>query len=242
MDAMMIEARYSGKSISLSPKVIEHIKTKGYKKVALYASVQFTQVLEEVIKQVESLGAEVISSKPMRTSERYQLLGCISYKSALRLEEEPDAFLYIGDGAFHPRALVLAQKDEESFKEIIRYDPITGSMSIMGREDCDKIFKKYQASLAKILMSKEIGVIITLKPGQQQFKVSRKLRELFPDKNFYFFATEQLDMSQAEDFNFIEAWINTACPRIGFDDAAEMNVAMANLTDVLKLSTQPTKK
>ncbi|MBN1793277.1 diphthamide synthesis protein [Candidatus Woesearchaeota archaeon] len=238
MDTMLIKAKFTGKSISLSPDMLDYVKSKGHKKIALYASVQFTHLLEPILKQLESIGVDVISSKPCRANEKYQMLGCVSYKAALRLEEDPDAFLYIGDGNFHPRALVLAQKDEESFKEIIRYDPVADKVSIMGLEECEPILKKYKGNLTKVLASKCIGVVISVKPGQEQFKVAKKLKDAYPDKEFYFFATETLDPRNLEDFNFVEAWVNTACPRIGFDDAAEMRVSMCNITDVLALSSK----
>jgi 2-(3-amino-3-carboxypropyl)histidine synthase len=236
MDHMLIDAKYLGKQVMLSKEALKHIDENGYKAIALYAAVQFTQLLSVVIEQFESIGVKVISSKPMRANEKYQLLGCTSYKEALRLEKEPDAYLYIGDGAFHPRALVLAQREEKKFKEIIRFDPIQNKMTLMEKADCELIFKKYNASLTKFLMADKVGVLITVKPGQQQFKLAKKLRELFPDKKVYFFAEDTLDYSHLEDFNFIEAWVNSACPRIGFDDAVNTPASMINITDAIKLA------
>ena len=233
---MLIDAKYLGKEVLLNDETLAHIKKKKYRVVALYAAVQFTQLLDLVIKQLEAMDLEVISSKPLRTNEKYQLLGCVSYKEALRLDREPDAFLYVGDGVFHPRALVLAQREEKSFKEIIRFDPVANKMILMGKDDCEQIFRKYNASLTKFLMAKNVGVIITVKPGQQQFKVSRKLRELFPDKDVYFFAEDTVDYSHLEDFNFVDAWVNSACPRIGFDDAVNLPAGMVNITDAIKLA------
>src|SRR5262245_28006152 len=139
MDHMLIDAKFEGKNIRLNEETLDHLKNKGYKVVALYAAVQFTHLLVPDIKQIEDLVIKVISSKPARTNEQYQLLGCITYKEALRLTEEPDAFLYVGDGVFHPRALVLAQREEEHFKEIIRYDPVADKLILMGKEDCEMI-------------------------------------------------------------------------------------------------------
>ena len=236
MDHMLIDAKFEGKSIKLNDDTVQHIKNKGYKVIALYAAVQFTHLLEPIMKQLDELGVKIISSKPARTNEKYQLLGCITYKEALRLEEEPEAFLYVGDGVFHPRALVLAQREEENFKEIIRYDPVADKLILMGKDDCEMIFKKYNASLAKFLMAENIGVLITIKPGQQQFRVSKKLKEVFPDKNIYFFAEDTIDYTHLEDFNFIQSWVNSACPRIGFDDAVNLPIGMINITDAIRLA------
>jgi diphthamide biosynthesis enzyme Dph1/Dph2-like protein len=238
MEHMLIDAKFEGKSILLNHDVITHIKKSKYSIIALYAAVQFTHLLEPVIKQLEDLQVRVVSSKPLRTNEEYQLLGCITYKEALRLNEEPDAFLYVGDGVFHPRALVLAQREDANFKEIIRFDPIADKMTLMNKEDCELIIKKYNSGLAKFLMSNNIGVLITIKPGQQQLKVSKKLREAFPGKNIYYFAQDTLDSSHLEDFNFIDSWVNSACPRIGFDDAVNLSQSMINITDALRLAVK----
>jgi 2-(3-amino-3-carboxypropyl)histidine synthase len=236
MDHMLIEAKYKGKEILLDNEVLAHIKKKGYKRIALYASVQFTHLLNLAIKQLESLEVEVISSKPARANEKYQLLGCATYKEALRLEKEPDAYIYIGDGSFHPKALVLAQREEKKFKEIIIFDPIANRMKLVQKEDCEQIFRKYQGSLTKFLMADRVGVLISVKPGQQQLSISKKLRKLFPDKKIYLFANSTIDYSHLEDFNFIQAWVNSACPRIGFDDAANLPLAMVNITDAIRLA------
>jgi 2-(3-amino-3-carboxypropyl)histidine synthase len=236
MDHMLIDAKYNGKEILLGKGILDHIKKKKYGTIALYASVQFTHLLDLAIRQLESNDITVISSKPARADEMCQLLGCATYKEALRLDKMPDAFLYIGDGMFHPRALVLAQKDEKRFREIIVHDPISNRMKLIGKEDCEQIFRKYHGALTKFLMSERIGVIISVKPGQQQVSISKKMRELFPDKKIYLFADSTIDYSHLEDFNFIQAWVNSACPRIGFDDAANLPLSMINITDAISMA------
>ena len=140
----------------------------------------------------------------------------------------------MGDGIFHPRALVLAQKDNSEFKEVIRYDPTRSQMILMKEDDCNKIFKKYRGSLMKFIASDTIGILITMKPGQQQFNFARKLEEKYPNKKFYYFADNNLDFNQLEGFCFVECWVNTACPRIGFDDSVNLGLALLNITDALE--------
>jgi len=60
----------------------------------------------------------------------------------------------------------------------------------------------------------KVGIIVSLKPGQNNlnlaFKLKEKLKKL--GKEVYLFIFDEV--SNLEDFNFIELWINTACPRI----------------------------
>ena len=71
-------------------------------------------------------------------------------------------------------------------------------------------------------MQKNIGILITVKPGQQHFNPGLKLEDKYKDKRFYYFVDNDLNFSSLENFSFIEFWINTACPRIGFDDAVNL--------------------
>lgn len=232
MDFLFVDAKFREEDIRLNKETLTHCKK--FKVLAVYASVQFVHRINTCLKQLDDAGITVISSKPDRTDVKFQILGCDSQYKSLKLPTEPDAFLYIGDGIFHPRALVLAQKDREEFKEVIRYDPMQDKMLIMGVDDCSKIFKKYKGGLLKFLNATNVGVLVTTKPGQQQFKVSRKLREVYPDKNIYYFAENSFDFSHLEGFNFIDVWVNSACTRIGFDDAAHLKEPMINVNDALE--------
>jgi len=230
MDHMLLEAKYAH-PFKLDKETLDYCKQ--FKVLALYASIQFIHSLEPVLKQLEEIGVKVITSTPDRTNAQYQILGCDAFHSTLKLPEEPDAFLYVGDGVFHPRALVLAQKDRNDFKMVIRYDPLQDKMILMDKDDCKKIFQKYKAGLIKFLQAQNIGIIITVKPGQQQFLFSQKLAVKYPDKKVYYFAENTLDYTHMEDFNFISVWVNSSCPRVGFDDIVNMPVSMINITDAL---------
>jgi len=60
----------------------------------------------------------------------------------------------------------------------------------------------------------KIGIIVSLKPGQNNFYLAHKLKEKLEklNKKVYLFLFDNVE--NLEDFNFIELWINTACPRI----------------------------
>ncbi len=232
MEILFIDAKYKKKDFYLSNETIKYLKK--FKIIAIYSSIQFVEGVEKIIKDLNNNGIEVTSSIPDRASVKYQILGCDCFKQNLKLEKNPEAFLYIGDGLFHPKALSLAQKDELKFKEVISYDPTRKQMIILKEEEHKKIFKKYRGSLMKFIASDNIGILITTKPGQQQFNLAKKLKEKYPKKKFYFFADNDLKFDQLENFNFIECWVNTACPRIGFDDSINLNLPLLNITDALK--------
>lgn len=227
---MLINANYDA-DVKLNEETIKHLSQ--YKVVGLYAAIQFVERLETVIKQLEEAGLTIVSSKPDRTDAKFQILGCDVYKSNYKHEIEPDVFLYIGDGLFHPRALVLVQKDEQKYRDVVIYDPVGDEMRILDEEHGKPILRKYRGGLMKFINAENIGLFVTLKWGQQQFKIGMKLQEKYPKKKVYIFIGDTLERNNLLDFPFVQQWVNTACPRIGFDDNIDSNVTMINITDAL---------
>lgn len=236
MNVLFLDAPYTG-PVELCQETIGYLLKKKYKVVGLYASVQFCNALEKVKQQLQELKIEVITSQADRTHVTSQLLGCDSYHNSLHLSEKQrkavDGYLYIGDGKFHPLALVYAQKDLPitEVKEILCNDPLRNKLSLMEFNDIKTILRKYRASLMKFLTAKNIGILVTVKPGQEHLRASYAVEKKFPEKNFYYFVDDTISFSQLENFPFIDVWVNTACPRIGFDDQEKFVRGVMNLND-----------
>lgn len=228
MKFVFIPAVYKGE-ISLSKELLERIKGKT---IGLYGAVQFNSKFDKIIKQLEDNNVKVKSSKPDRTSSEFQILGCDCYSDSLNLEDV-DAFLYIGDGMFHPKALVLSQRGKE-FKEVISYDPIGGKFIVLTKEDLDKSLMRYKASLMKFLSSDSVGVIVSSKTGQEYLKNAIKLKDSL-DKKCYVFVGDTIDYGDLENFPFVECWVNSACPRIGFDDGEKIGKPIININDAFNV-------
>lgn len=237
MHVLFLEAPYNG-TVELCKDTLNYLKKKNYKTVALYASVQFCNNLDTVKKQLQKANITIITSKPDRTHVQNQLLGCDNYHSSLHLAEKElqqiDTYLYVGDGKFHPLALVYAQKDSKIMKEIVCNDPLSKKMTFMNIDDIKIKLRRYRGSLLRFLSAKNIGVIITVKPGQEHLKPAFFLEKIFLNKKFYYFIDDTIFFSQLENFPFIEMWVNTACPRIGFDDQEQFRKGVINLNDALR--------
>ena len=233
MEILLLDAPYSG-SVELCRETLAYLKKKKCKTVALYASVQFVNNLGAVRKQLTDLKINIITSQADRTHVKGQLLGCDNYHNSLNLGElEFDCYLYVGDGKFHPLALAYTKKDRQELetKEVICNDPLAKRMSLMAVNDIKIILRKYRASLMKFLTAKTVGVIVTIKPGQEQFLTAMALEKRFPNKRFYHFIDNAVSFDQLENFNFVEMWVNTACPRVGFDDQEKFTKGVINLND-----------
>lgn len=237
MDFLFLEAPYAGE-VKLCSETLKYLKKKKYKIIALYASIQFVHNLENVKKQLQKEGVVIITSHAKRTHVSGQLLGCDVFHDSLNLKKEEsakiDAYLYIGDGKFHPYALAYAQKERPELKEVICNDPIHNSMVVVNHTEIKAVLGRYKASLVRFLSSRNVGVVITIKPGQEYLQQSFVLEKQYPEKRFYYFIDDTVSFNQLENFPFINVWVNTACPRIGIDDQKQFRKGVINLSDALR--------
>ena len=202
MKRLFIETKYQGK-LDLLPEVLQKLP----KKLALAMPVQFLDFQSHIKDQLEEAGKEVVLYKSQHGKHSGQILGCDVFK----FEEDFEAFFYIGDGKFHPTALLY-----ENEKEVYCYNPFNDALEVLNPKDLEKINKKLNGQLAKFLVSNKIGVLVTNKSGQNKSKLAEELRIKLEEngKEAFVFLADEINFSQLENFNFIESWINTACPRI----------------------------
>ncbi|MGV8168854.1 MAG: diphthamide synthesis protein [Candidatus Nanoarchaeia archaeon] len=225
MKVVHVEARLKGK-VLLPDAVIEKLPER----LIVFTTIQLMSSLPGILKQLEDKGKKPFTVKTNHTRHDGQILGCNVEHYTDYTNKEFDAFLYVGDGLFHPKA--LAWKNEG--KKVFSYDPFIDKFFEIKPEDVEQIKRKHKAALSKFLVSKKIGVIITTKPGQYFLNKAQKLKTQYPEKEFFFFLDNTYDFNSLEDFPFVEVWVNTACPRIGFDDSIKISKPVINIDDVLK--------
>jgi diphthamide biosynthesis enzyme Dph1/Dph2-like protein len=194
MEVMFIPAKAE---FDLSELDLDKIK---HKKLGLITTVQFVDELPKIKKFLESKGFEAVIGG--------EILGC-RIDAAEKIKDKIDAFLFIGSGHFHPIAMQGL-----------------GKTIYLPSGEVMKEKKKNKAMWVKFLSATHIGIMLSLKPGQSMIKQAEKMKKdlekNYPGKNFYLFLFDTLDTVQMRNFPFIEAWINTACPRIA-DDVKVLN-------------------
>ena len=205
------------------------------KNLGVFSAVQFRNNLDEVFELLKKEGFTSETSKPFRTSIEGQMLGCDSYADSLKLDLSGiDGFIYIGDGYFHPNALLLAQEFEEEIKPVILMNVVQGIIEIIDREHIAKYLKKKKGNMLKFHTSKNIGVFVTSKWGQEYKNSALKLEEMYPEKKFYYFIGDNFMDYEMENFPYVDCFVNTACPRIGQDDIVRHKFPVVNIKDIWK--------
>ena len=206
-------------NVSLPKSLVDKLPGR----VILFTTIQFVSQLDKIKDVLEKNSIEVILIKPRHSSTKGHLLGC----SIEKINKDFDAFLYIGDGLFHPKALVL--KNE---KPVFAYDPFSKKQFFISEEDVQLLKKRRKGALLKFHVSRNIGVLITTKSGQSRFDEAFKLETLFPEKKFFYFLLNTLDPSELENFPFIDLYVNTMCPRIAYDDSGKFEKKVLNIEDL----------
>ncbi len=215
-------------------KKVEDIFGKD-KNLAVFSAVQFRSFIPKVQDILSNKGYTSEISKPDRCSIEGQILGCDSYADNLHMDlSKIDGFVYVGDGYFHPNALLLAQQDEEEIKPVLIINIVQQIIEVIDRSHIEKYLKKRKGNYLKFYTSKIIGVFVTTKWGQEYKESALKLKEIHPDKTFYYFVGDNFADMEMENFPWVECWVNTACPRIGQDDVTRHTKPVVNIKDIWK--------
>jgi len=144
-----------------------------------------------------------------------QILGCSKLKV-----KEGIAIILIGQGRFHALNLALQNK-----RPIIQYS--NGSSTVVGQKEIEQYKEKLKNSLNLFLHAQDMGIIVSTKPGQEQFKRSQELKKIiekkYPEKRVVLFISNNINVHEFENFN-INFWINSACPGLINDSPKLLNI------------------
>lgn len=219
MKIMIAESRYKGK-INLSNLDAGAMPQN----IGIATTVQFLDYIDEIKEFLEKCGKKVFTDK-LRQKYEAQLLGC-DVGSADKIKDKVEAYLYVGTGVFHPLGISL-----NIDKEVFCYDPLDAVLSRIDRKEVERYNRKREYAYLKFLEADEIGILVSLKPGQNNFRKAVALKEELKQKNCYIFAFDTLDFNQVENFPFVQCWVNTACSRI-LDDYDKFPKPLIDLSDV----------
>lgn len=201
------------------------------KRIGIIGTIQTKPTLPKVKEFLESKGHEAFIGG--------QVLGC-DQNAALAINRDCDAFLFYGSGYFHP--VGIAHKFDKICYTLAPGDDKVEAVPPSRYVDIEK---RKKGMLAKFYSSDKIGVLMSCKTGQATVQSSLSkifdLQEKYPEKKFYFVAYNTFDFGSLEDFNFVQCWINTQCPRIredlkvlNIEDLTKASYIHVNLDDIKK--------
>lgn len=178
--------------------------------IALIATAQYAHKLQEVKELLEDEGYQVDVGEGTRVTLPGQVLGC-NY-SVLR-NSKAEAVLFIGDGLFHPLGAAIY-----TGKTVYRYSPLSREFEKIDTED---FVRRRMTLMAKAMYSEQRGaIIVSSKPGQKRTNLAGLLKREALDRGgkVDLIMFEELSPSKISSFPY-GYYINTACPRVSYDDA-----------------------
>jgi len=231
VEIYLVNGNWKG-DIKLDSKSIELLKK--YKKISLFTTINFIDKIKDLKTQLIFNNFEVIISKADRAKLKGQVLGCDSYNNSFDKEVfMSDVILYVGDGYFHPDAFLFSQIYSSKKIPILKWNPVDKTLINVEFQRIKKKVIRIKSNLMKYLDSNSIGILVSTKPGQQNLDLALELKEKLnkEGKKGYIFLDDTFDMNKAEDFNFIDCWVNTACPRIGQEDCINFSFPIINIKE-----------
>ncbi len=186
-----------------------------WRKIGLATTVQHIQTLDEAREILTRHKKTVVIGDTGRLGYPGQVLGC-DYSNAISIAKDVEAFLFIGGGQFHAIGVALS-----TYKPTVAADPYDGTATIVEKE-AEKILKQRWAHVQEARKAKTFGILIGLKPGQKRLEEALQLKEKLEKegKTTQLFALKEITPEALTEFPSIDAFVNTACPRISLDDAA----------------------
>lgn len=201
------------KAIGIDLSFLKNFKFKG-KKIGLISAIQYVDYLYDAKKILESKGYHVDIAG--------QMVGC-NTSNITNVRGDVDAFVFIGSGEFHPLELI----ETTNIKEIYLANPTSEKISKFSTEEIDNLKNKKKARIKKYLMADKIGILVSVKPGQEALKAALKFAEKC-GKEAYVFMADEIDVNRLEDFNDIRMWVNTACPRLEGNNIIPLKEVLGN--------------
>jgi len=183
------------------------------KEVGLVTTVQHVHLLPGVAAALAAQGiAAEVAPGGGRTPLPGQVLGC-SYGNARALAA-PE-ILFVGTGVFHAIGVQMA-----TGKRVVAFDPYTGEAQEVS---ADRLLRRRFALIEKARSAESIGILLSTKSGQARSALAARLAALSEKA----VVITMREVSAAEMINFgCGAYVNTACPRLAYDDQVRFPVPL----------------
>ncbi|MGB9134112.1 MAG: diphthamide biosynthesis enzyme Dph2 [Candidatus Bathyarchaeia archaeon] len=206
-----IEARARVSVKDTVKKALPHLKR--WRKIGIVTTLQHVHQLEEARRTLLDADKTVAIGDRGVLKHPGQVIGC-DYSNAKAVSEEADAFLFLGGGKFHAIGVALA-----TAKPVIVADPYE-KRAFTVNEEAASLIRKRWANIHETEQATEVGILIGLKIGQKRLDQALRLKKRLECKyRVVLLALREITPEALMQFPSIDAFVNTACPRISLDDS-----------------------
>jgi 2-(3-amino-3-carboxypropyl)histidine synthase len=186
-----------------------------FKRLGLATFSQHVHELEYVRNKLQEAGFQVQTGEGNNLLLESQIFGC-DFSTVYHLRNAVDAFCFLGESEFHAVGLALATN-----KPVYMLDPYLNEVRDLEREKEERR-KRAILAIYKALDAQVFGVITGLKEGQKMLGRTRwitKRLEMHGRKVLQL-AMRDITSERLMPYRDVEAFVQTACPRISIDGFA----------------------
>jgi len=204
----------SRKEDFIDKKELASIASKLPSRICLISSVQYLHLIYSIAEELKKNKKHVLVAG--------QVLGC-NAREAEKLKNKVDCFLLLASGKFHALPVAL-----NTGKKVYVWHP-NAVLESIDENEIEILKKKRKAAMLNFLSSEKIGILVSLKPGQEKLKEAFKIKKTLEKKNksAYIFIADTINLQELENFS-IDSWVNTACPGIALHSANIVNIDEIN--------------
>lgn len=184
--------------------------------IGLITTVQHVHTLKEIFDILKSNGKNpIIGIGDGNIAYPGQVLGC----NFSVIGSECDEYIYIGSGEFHPIGASLVSK-----KRVLILDPFLNEVRVA---NSSKILHKRIAVISNSANATVFGILVSTKNGQNRMDLAISLKKLAEKygKKALILTMDLITKEQLLQFK-VDAFINTACPRLAIDESGRFNAPM----------------
>lgn len=196
----------------------------------LITTVQHIHALDEAREALLKAGKAVVIGDAGHVKHAGQVTGC-DYSNAKAVSNDVEAFLFVGGGRFHAVGAALA-----TGKPTIIADPYEKRAHAIDNV-VQRILKQRWASICEAKKAETLGVLIGLKIGQKRVEEAMKLKGEWErgGRKATLLVLKEISPEALMQFPGIDAFVNTACPRVSLDDASRFLKPVVTFNEALVL-------
>jgi 2-(3-amino-3-carboxypropyl)histidine synthase len=203
---------------------------ESWSKIGLVTTVQHIHQLDEAKNMLEAAGKTVFVGDADPAKHSGQVIGC-DFGNAQSVSDKVEAYLFVGGGRFHAIGVALA-----TGKPTVIADPYE-KVAYPIQDQARRVVMQRWGNISEAKEAKSFGVLISLKSGQMRLRAAMDIKEKLEQNGLKatLFALREVTPRALMQFPSIDAFVNTACPRLSLDDAPHFGKPLLYLNEALVL-------
>ncbi|MGC8496123.1 MAG: diphthamide biosynthesis enzyme Dph2 [Candidatus Micrarchaeia archaeon] len=215
--------------LDLLDKSLESLQD--FSTLGIVTTIQHVHQLESLKKFYEIHGKKIVIGKPYGFAKKPgQILGC-DIGSAATIDKQVDAFVYFGGGMFHPLGALLA-----TTKPFLVIEPFAGKIEFIDKYR-DIYRKRSRGKILSSLEAKSFGILVSTKQGQYNMRFAEVIKKKLEQSKLegIILISNTFDFESLDNMLNIDAFVNTACPRIAIDDYGRTRKPILSADELMEL-------